>query len=300
MEASCNPPHIPVLLSETLDLLDIQQNDVVLDGTIGFGGHSSAILEKLGPKGVLCGIDQDLEAIKFCEKKFEMDPRVRIKHGNFSEFRTLFPDVPFTKLLVDLGYSSFQLDSAQRGFSHQVDEPLDMRMNTNAKQTAGKILTNFTASELSDIFFHFGELHHNKRLVETICLMRKKEPFKTTSQLIIAVKQSFSFNNNRGLFMKTMAQVFQALRIATNKEWEHLSTYLSHIPTTLPEQGRAVFLTFHSGEDKLVKHFFKPLKETLKPLTKHVVIASQEEIKQNSRSKPAKLRGYCIKSNSEM
>lgn len=292
MAAHSNSPHIPVLLTETLNFLDVQPNDVILDGTLGFGGHSSAILEKLGPNGRLFGCDQDPEAIAFCKKKFESDPRVHIQHGNFSEFPTLFPNIPFTKILVDLGYSSFQLDSANRGFSHQLDEPLDMRMNTNAKQTAGKILTNFTASELSDIFFHFGELHHNKRLVETICLMRKKEPFTTTSQLVYAVKQSFSFNNNRGLFMKTLAQVFQALRIATNKEWDHLTTFLTHLPTTLPQNGRAVFLTFHSGEDKLVKHFFKPLKPTIKPLTKHVVIASQDEIKLNSRSKPAKLRGY--------
>lgn len=297
MEANFNPPHIPVLLEETLDLLDIQPNDCILDGTLGFGGHSSKILEKLGQEGRLYGIDQDPEAVKFCKDRFINDNRLTIQHGNFSEFPKYFPDIKFTKILVDLGYSSFQLDLANRGFSHQLNEPLDMRMNPTNNQTAAKILTNYTAQELSDIFFTYGEMHHNKRLVETICLMRKKEPFKTTDQLVYAVKQSFSFNNNRGMFMKVLSQAFQALRIATNKEWDHLTKFMEKIPNNIAKESRIVFLTFHSSEDRLVKHFFKPLKENFKPLTKHVLIASQEEIKQNSRSKSAKLRGYSFLSN---
>lgn len=279
------------MLQEILELLEIQPTDTLLDGTLGFGGHSAAFLDALNSPQQLYAIDQDPEAIAFSSER--LGDGVSISRCNFSEFDTAFSPQPvFNKVLLDLGFSSYQLDSSNRGFSHQGEEPLDMRMNPDADTSAADILNTYSEQELSDMFFNWGELRQNKVLSRNIIQTRKASPFSTTDQLMEMIKKSYSFNNNRSKFMKTAAQVFQALRMEVNSEFEHITTFIDKLAAHTAPNARIAILTFHSGEDRLVKHTFRDLKDTFKKINKHVITATQDEIKQNSRSKPAKLRVY--------
>ena len=279
--------HQPVLVNEILEGLNLTSTDTVLDGTLGFGGHAKKILPFI-QKGHYFGFDQDPVAIQFNKTQFNTTQNIHIFEDNFSNFDTHLK-VPITKCLLDLGFSSFQLDEAKRGFSHQVDEPLDMRMNPSASLTAQTILNTYSHKDLSDMFYLLGDLKHNKKLCESIF---KKRPLQTTPQLMACIKSAFSFQNNRRLFMKVSAQVFQALRIETNQEFEHLRIFLEKIPPHIKTNGILAILTFHPGEDSLVKHTLKAQKNIFKPINKHVITATQSEIRTNLRSKPAKLRLY--------
>lgn len=288
---SFKSPHTPIMLTQIIELLELQPNDIVLDGTLGFGGHAAAFLEALNSANQLYAIDLDPDAIAFSRERLGND--VHIARCNFSEFDTAFSHTPtFNKVLLDLGFSSFQLDSSNRGFSHQGTEPLDMRMNPDSALSASDILNTYSEQDLSNMFFNWGELRQNKILSSTIVLQRKTTPFTTTDQLMDCIKKSYSFNNNRSKFMKTSAQVFQALRMEVNNEFDHITTFINKLANHMAPHSRIAILTFHSGEDRLVKHTFRDLKETFKKINKHVITASQEEIRQNSRSKPAKLRVY--------
>jgi 16S rRNA (cytosine1402-N4)-methyltransferase len=276
------------MLTEILDLLEIQDSDIVLDGTLGFAGHSSEFLKKVAQPEQLHAIDQDPEAISFSRKR--LGQGVNIAQCNFSDFDTAFSPAPkFNKILLDLGFSSFQLDASNRGFSHQGVEPLDMRMNPNEGTSAADILNTYSEQELSDIFYNWGDLRQNKILSKNILHHR---PFTTTDQLMDCIKKSYSFNNNRSKFMKTSAQVFQALRMEVNNEFDHIVTFINKLADNTAPKARIAILTFHSGEDRLVKHTFRDLKDTFKKINKHVITATQDEIRSNSRSKPAKLRVY--------
>ncbi|RAP37223.1 16S rRNA (cytosine(1402)-N(4))-methyltransferase [Candidatus Marinamargulisbacteria bacterium SCGC AAA071-K20] len=287
--------HIPVLLEDVLNNLDIQKDDIVLDGTAGFGGHSEQLLNKLDTSGTLICCDQDKVAIEHCKTKFDSHNNVLFYNINYSSIFDVLKkqkSKPPNKILIDLGFSSFQLDSAGRGFSFLQDEPLDMRMDTSKSQTAAKILNAYNKNELSDLFFNNGELYHNKKLSENIVIERKKQKIETTFQLVEIIKKSYFFSNSRKQYMKVSSQIFQALRIEVNKEFDHMLKFLQHAIDNLPPEGRIAIITFHSTEDRLVKQLFKPLKKTIAPIHKKVIQATQEEIRLNSRSKPAKLRTY--------
>jgi 16S rRNA (cytosine1402-N4)-methyltransferase len=277
-----NSPHIPIMVTEILDLLDIQPNDTVLDGTIGFGGHAQHILPLL-TSGHYIGIDQDETAISYC-KKIVTSTKIRLIHDNYSNAKNY--SIVATKVLLDLGFSSYQLDSSGRGFSFLKDDPLDMRLSTKTPQTAADILNTTPKNKLSDLFYYYGDLIHNKRLVETII---KHRPVHTTAQLHSIIKKSYVFRN-RSQLMKTCSQVFQALRIKVNDELTHLTQFLESLPQLLAPDARIAILTFHSGEDRLVKQFVNQHPQ-LKKINKKVIVARQDEIKNNSRAKPAKLRG---------
>jgi len=284
--------HYPVLKQEVLQYMDIQPNDIVLDGTIGFGGHSQEIANQLGPHGYLIGLDQDPYALSYNQDLFKKDPRIHLYALNFSYYDDALKKSGFkqaNKILLDLGYSSYQLDHAKKGFSFLKEEPLDMRMNPTFQTTAADILHRYSAQSLSDLFFKFGELHQNKKLVENILNYRKKFKILSTNDLVSIVKKSYFFKH-RPLMMKTLSQVFQALRIEVNQELHHLSTSLSKLDKTLSPKGIIAIISFHSGEDKLVKLFFKENLFLFKPLHKKAIQASKEEIEKNSRSKSAKLR----------
>lgn len=288
--------HIPIMVEDCLKLLDVQPNDCILDGTLGLGGHSQSILEKLGENGTLIGLDQDPEAIKICQKKFSEDPRIHIFHSNTSNFPMILKNIqtpPITKFFMDLGLSSMQLDDINRGFSYSHSSPLDMRMNPKTNPTtAADILQTYTPSELKELFLKHADLHAPPKFLETLYHLSKKDPIKNTDALINAIKKSFYFKNNRRLFIKTCSQVFQALRIEVNQELSELTEVLKQLPDLIPQNGRIVFLTFHSIEDRLIKHTFQSQKDRFKKITKHVIQPSQSEIRQNSRAKSAKLRGY--------
>jgi 16S rRNA (cytosine1402-N4)-methyltransferase len=287
--------HIPVLLDVVLENLDLQKGDIVLDGTAGFGGHSEEMLKGIGDKGTLICCDQDDAAIAHCKTKFEAHSNVLFHNINYSDVINSIKEqkhpVP-NKILIDLGFSSFQLDSSERGFSFLKDEALDMRMDTNQETTAADILNSYSKEELSDMFFELGELFHNKILSEKIVVERKNKKFETTFQLVEIIKKSYFFSNNRKQYMKVNSQVFQALRIEVNKEFEHMLSFLKQVTETLPINGRIAIITFHSTEDRLVKQFFRPMRKIIDPVHKKVIQATQEEVRANTRCKSAKLRTY--------
>jgi len=288
-------PHTPVLLEEVLHHLDLKKGDILLDGTIGFAGHSDPFLKTIGPSGRLIGCDQDKDAITYCQSKFKSDKNVSLYNTNYSTLFSILKDKKITlpnKILIDLGFSSFQLDQSERGFSFLKDEPLDMRMDIRQSETAATILNSYSKENLSNLFFNLGELYKNKILSENIVIERKKNKLTRTSQLLDIIKKSYFFSNNRKQYMKINSQVFQALRIEVNQEFEHMLDFFKQAIEILPLEGRIAIITFHSTEDRLVKKFFKPLKNRIEPVHKKVVQASQDEITKNLRSKSAKLRTY--------
>ena len=291
-------PHIPIMVNECLEFLSLEQNDCVIDGTLGFGGHSEAILNQLGQNGSIIGLDQDKDAINFCKNKFKNDNRIHCIQDNASNFNVALKrleQTSFQKFFMDLGLSSYQLDHPDRGFSYSRNAPLDMKMNQSAQKSASDILNTYEENELHLLFTDHSDLRCPPKFIDNIIKKRRKSPFSTTDELITSIKQSFYFKNSRRLYLKICAQVFQSLRIEVNQELTRLNQILEKINTHLPTNGRAVFLTFHSIEDRIIKHFFQARKNTFKKITKHVVKPTQDEIKKNSRSKPAKLRGYIKK-----
>jgi len=286
--------HIPVLKKEVLSHLSIQKNDIVIDGTLGLGGHTEEMAKNIGDEGLIIGIDQDEFAVSFCQKKFENNARVKLHRCNFSECDIVLKKEgkqSADKLLLDLGYSSYQLDEANRGFSFLKSEALDMRMSLNTSQTAADILNTYSFQDLSNLFFNFSELHQNKRLCQNILDFRVKKTLKSTDELIGLVKKSYVFSN-RKFMMKILSQVFQALRIEVNQEFKHLQLLLGKLSTVLSDNGIVAIISFHSGEDRLIKSFLKEHKADYQLLSKSVIQASKEEKLENPRSKPAKLRVF--------
>lgn len=280
--------HIPILVGPILQLLEISPDHLVFDGTGGYGGHSAAMLAVLGPAGRLCVADRDPVAMGYLSARFSDDPRVVLRCETYSQAFLQLDGVD--RLLVDLGMSSMQLDDPDRGFGYVHEGPLDMRMNPTQGESASDILNTYSAQALSDIFFQYGELHHNKVLVQHILDMRRKTPFRDTEQLRQVIKASYRFGA-RPVMMRHFAQVFQALRIAVNQEFAELEALLRLLDTRMSSTGRVAFLTFHSQEDRLVKHGMRAI-GGWEMLTKHVVLADQEEVRANSRAKAAKLRVY--------
>lgn len=293
--------HVPILVDAILELLEIAPDHIVLDGTGGYGGHSSAMLEKLGPQGRLYITDRDPMAVDCLNARFSDDARVSVCPMTYADFVThvgtvsendknvVFPK-RVDRLLVDLGMSSMQLDDPDRGFGYLHDGSVDMRMNPDDPISASEVLNTYSAQDLSDIFFRYGELHQNKILVQNIIAFRKHTKISETSQLRDLIKASYHFGK-RPIMMRHFAQVFQALRILVNREFEELETLVAMLDRTLASDGRVAFLTFHSQEDRLVKHGMREHK-SWRMVTKHVVLASQDELRDNSRAKAAKLRVY--------
>jgi 16S rRNA (cytosine1402-N4)-methyltransferase len=285
-------PHKPVLVKEILVQLGIEKQDRILDGTVGFGGHTSCFLEIIGNDGIIVGLDIDSKAVSYVKNAFQAYDNVHIYQDSYVNFMTYAEklNVSFNKILIDLGYSSFQLDASKRGFSFLINEPLDMRMNTNhTKLTARQILNTYNENDLARIFIDFGELFNPQKLVRNIRQTRKKAEIKTTFDLVEIIKKSFYFHNKRSLYMKICSQVFQALRIEVNKELENLATFLENLKNI--KAGTMVgIISFHSLEDRIVKNFVRNNKIDFKRINKKVIKASLEEIKLNLRAKSAKLR----------
>ncbi len=287
--------HRPVLLAETISSLAIAPTDCVIDATMGYGGHSQKIIEELiDPSGRLIGIDQDLTSIAHCQEKFKDTSNMTIVHGNFSNIDTLIQPLtskPVNKIMADLGMSSVHLDTSKRGFSFQKSEPLDMRMNELNPHTAADLLNHGSAEKLLKILKEYGELNRPDRFVEIIISTRKAHPYLITDDLIVAIKKGFYFRNSRSLYMRTCAQVFQAIRMAVNNEVGVLTSFLEKSSELLAPEGRIAIITFHSIEDRIVKNHFASL-PNFKMATKKVVKPNQTEVKHNSRCRSAKLRTY--------
>eukprot|EP01047_Picozoa_sp_COSAG01_P006068 COSAG01_NODE_216_length_21695_cov_83.368772_6_plen_307_part_00 len=293
-------PHIPILCPEMLEKLDIQKSDTVLDVTTGFGGHSAACLEKLDANGQLIALDRDPEALNFVKKRFEYNKNIQFIHSTFSKSKEILEEKKLKKiniLIADLGFSSYQLDQNNRGFSYLDLTPLDMRMDQkNQELTAQSILERYPEEKLCQLFQDYGDIRNPSKLVKNITRYRKKQSFKHNTDLKTCIKQSFFFRNNRKAYLRCCAQIFQALRIEVNQEMKELESLLNSLEDILQNEAKIAFLSFHSLEDKIIKYFCKANRD-FKMLHKHVIRASQAEIRHNPRSKPAKLRVYEYKKN---
>ena len=291
--------HVPALLTETIEGLNIQPDGVYVDVTFGGGGHSSAILEKLGENGRLFGFDQDIDAVK----NIPDDVRFTFVRSNFRYLKNFLKYHGVTQingLLADLGVSSHHFDEAERGFSFRFDGPLDMRMNTASPVTAAHILATYTEEQLADVFYLYGELHNARKIARAVVMHRAKEPIERIFQFIELLKPFFSREKEK----KDMARVFQALRIEVNSEMKVLSEMLEQCVELLSPEGRIAVLTYHSLEDRLVKNYFRSgnfegkiekdffgnVIAPLKTINNKVIVATDEEVQRNPRARSAKLR----------
>ncbi len=267
--------HKPVLLEETLSQLSLDSDEIVLDGTIGYGGHAQGVLDQLTGRSQLIGLDQDPVAIAHCESRFKGVSQVQLFCLNYSQFLLALEKSgvsSFTKGILDLGLSSVQLDLSGRGFSHQKSEPLDMRMSPlETEKTAADILNTYDADSLITLFTTYSELRNVQRFVELICHKRSEALLETTEDLLFCIKKGFYFRNNRKLFMRTCSQVFQGLRIEVNEELAHLELFLNSLQDALAVGGRMAIISFHSLEDRIVKSFVKE-NAWLSPINKFVLV----------------------------
>lgn len=284
--------HRSVLLAECMEFLNPQDNKVYMDGTLGLGGHSEAILKSSSPHGRVIGFDWDGAAIeKSRERLAPFGDRLRIVRRNFSEIREGLLECGIDSvdgILIDIGLSSLQLDIGGRGFSFQQDEPLDMRMDIRQDITAASILAKSSEQELADIFYYYGEEKQARRIASFVVEARKKQAITTSKQLVdIIVKAVPKRFHPKKKHVATL--VFQALRIAVNTELENLSKILQEGAKHLAPGGRFCVISFHSLEDRMVKRNFRE-NSMLKVLTKKPVMATEEEKAVNPRSRSARLR----------
>ncbi len=290
--------HVPVMLKECIEGLNIKPDGIYVDVTFGGGGHSRAILEKLGKNGRLIGFDQDEDALK----NVPNDERFIFVQANFAEikrFLRLHGYKQVDGILADLGVSSHQFDTAERGFSYRFDAALDMRMNQSDTLTAAKILNTYNVESLQDMFSEYGEIRNSKTLAEAIITQRNVRPFQTINDFIMMLKPLV-----RGEEYKYFSQVFQAIRIEVNQEMQVLQDFFHATIEVLKPEGRLVVLSYHSLEDRAAKNLFKTgncagelvqdfygnIDRPFNIITKKAVEASKEEQKINSRSRSAKLR----------
>lgn len=293
--------HIPALLQETVDLLHIKPDGVYIDCTFGGGGHSRAILEQLGEKGRLYGFDRDIDALANAPQ----DPRFTFVHGDFRfliNYMEYYGVDKVDGILADLGVSFHHFDTPERGFSFRTDGPLDMRMNGDGTVTAREIVNSKNETEIREIIREHTDLRNSAAIAKAICMARREREIDTTSRLAEVVEPVLAKKN----FKKELAQVFQALRIVTNDEMTALGRLLESSLKILKLKGRMAVLTYHSGEDRKVKDFFKngtlnpePNRDFLiygkpispwKMITTSPITASEEEVAANPRSRSAKLR----------
>ena len=281
--------HVPVLSNEVLSLLEIKPAVKYLDGTCGLGGHSEQILSKLSPNGLLIGTDIDDESIDIAKTRLKkIGDNFYIEKCSYSNFPKVLEKLNIDKvdgILLDLGLSSLQLDSKDRGFSFMRDASLDMRFDLDSKIKANDIINRFSEVELADIMYHFGEERMARKISKNII---KYRPINKVSELVEIIRISTPPNKRN----KTMARVFQSFRIAVNNELENLKNFLKKYISYVKVGGRIVIISFHSIEDRIVKHSFKSSskKGVIKILTKKPLVASMEEKNSNKRSKSAKLR----------
>ncbi len=301
--------HIPVLREEVLHYLNAGDKHLIVDGTLGDGGHAEAILQNSGAQCRVLGIDRDAEALARARKRLApFGERIILVHGNYSEIQSILAQKNIREidgLLLDLGVSSRQLDTPERGFSFTHDGPLDMRMNREDSTTAADLLETLSDKELEDIIKHYGEERHYKKIVRFIRKAQGKGPLSTTASLSKIL--SSAVQQPRPARIHPSTRTFQALRIAVNRELDHLRTTLTDSLQILNAAARMVVISFHSLEDRIVKQFFHDEEKgcvcppktpicicgktsRLKVVTRRVVTPSAEEVKANPRASSSKLR----------
>ncbi len=299
--------HIPVMLEECLEGLDIRPDGVYVDGTAGGAGHSSAIAARLNEKGRLIALDRDPDAVAVATERLSVYPNARVFHRNYSEIRAVLDelDIDYADgILMDLGVSSFQLDEGSRGFSYHSDAPLDMRMSKEGV-SAADVVNTYSESELARIIFEYGEEKFSRRIASNIVSAREGSPIETTLQLADIIRESVPQKARRE--KNPCKKTFQAIRIAVNGEFEHLEKGLEDAFFSLKAGGRLAVITFHSLEDRIVKKKFAEWCRGCicppdfpqcvcghKPqgmlVNRKPIEAKEQELERNNRSRSAKLR----------
>ncbi len=298
--------HIPVLVEQVVQFLITDPSGIYVDGTVGGGGHSFEILKRLTKNGYLIGIDWDDDALEIANQRLaQFENRYKLIKNNFAQIQSILTDEKIEHvdgILLDLGISSFQIDNPNRGFSYLKNGELDMRMSDLIQKPAAEILHAASEDELARIFYKYGEERHSRAIARAIVKNREK-PLKTTAQLSQIVESVVPYKFR----IKSLARIYQAIRIFTNFEIDNLKQFLGDVMDVVKVGGRIVIIAFHSLEDRLVKEFFKkqanpcecppnfPVcvcdkKPKVKILTRKVVVPSDEEAKKNPRSRSAKLR----------
>ena len=306
-----NFEHKPVMLNEVLSGLNICPDGIYIDCTLGGGGHTEKILEKLNAKGVVIGLDKDQDALDYTTNRLKHYTSLRSFHTDFKNVDEVFDYLQLKEIdgvLIDLGVSSYQLDTAERGFSFRFDGPLDMRMDKSQKLTAYEVVNTYSYEALTKILFEYGEEQFAKQIAKNIVKQREIAPIKTTTELSKIIEKSIPLKvvfKRGGADKKT----FQAIRIEVNGELDKLYETIIYLAKHLKKGGRMAILTFHSLEDRIVKNAFRELstncvcppktpvcicnhKAIGKLVNKKPILASDLEQKQNSRSTCAKLRVF--------
>jgi 16S rRNA (cytosine1402-N4)-methyltransferase len=304
-------PHRPVLLAETLDLLEPSRGGLFVDGTLGMGGHSEAILEASAETRVI-GIDRDREALRWAKERLShFGTRFRAVHGDFREIERIVEEAGESNLsgvLVDLGVSSLQFDAGERGFSFRHDAPLDMRMNASSdEETAADLLERLPEEEIARIIYEYGEERRSRRVARWIVERRERgEPIKTTGELAQLVERAVGYRSKKDR-IHPATRTFQALRIAVNRELEGLDRFVETAIDLLQPDGRFAAISFHSLEDRIIKQTLRRLagqcacpprapvcscgaRRVVEILTRRPVVPGQLEIEENPRARSAKLR----------
>ena len=298
--------HTPVLLNESLDYLITDRSGIYFDGTLGFGGHSEEVLRRLNDDALLIATDVDLDAFNFSKKKFREEKRMKIYNFNFAQINPISKIESisqYTGIFADLGVSSFQLDNPASGFTYQKDAKLDLRIDKSRAVSAADIVNSFSEEDIANIIYEYGEEKNSRKIASRIIERRVANKIESTQQL----KEIISEITPERFLIKTLSRVFQALRIYVNDELGVLKTFLNDSVSLLKKDGRIVILTYHSLEDRIVKEHFKyetldcicpkefPVcqcdkERRLNILTKKPVVPTEREIRQNIRSRSAKLR----------
>ena len=291
--------HVPVLLQESIDGLNIKSDGIYVDVTFGGGGHSREILSRLGKNGHLYSFDQDADA----EKNIIADDRFTFVRSNFRYLRNwmrYYGVEAIDGLLADLGVSSHHLDDETRGFSFRFDAPLDMRMNKRAGKTAADIVNEYDEAKLADVFFLYGELKNSRRIANAIAAYRQQKRIETTGDLMAATEKMMRTEKEK----KDLARLFQALRIEVNLEMDALRDMLNSASQLLKSSGRLSVITYHSLEDRIVKNvmkagnaegkiekdFFGRVSSPFRLVNNKVITPQEDELQNNPRSRSAKLR----------
>jgi len=285
--------HAPVMVGEVLEQLQPSRGGLFVDGTVGLGGHARAILEAGASR--LIGIDRDRAALALASAALAgFDDRVELVHGDYRDLAQVIAARGISSVdgvLVDLGVSSMQLDEAGRGFSFRRDEPLDMRMDRSSGVTAAEAIATADERTLADVIYQFGEERYSRRIARNIVAARATAPIETTAQLADVVRRSVPRRGYERIDPAT--RTFQAIRIWVNRELEGLDTFIEHGTGLLSPGGRMAVISFHSLEDRVVKHTFRGLQQRgtgLTVRTKRPIVAGDDEIERNPRARSAKLR----------
>lgn len=301
--------HIPILKDEIINLLNIKPDGIYVDCTVGGAGHSSGICQKLNENGTIICFDKDIEALNISKHRLsEYKCKKIFIHSDFHNYKQKLQELSIKNtdgVLIDLGVSSYQLDNSDRGFSYMHNSKLDMRMDSTSSLSAYEVVNEYSSQKLTKILYEYGEEDFTKNIVNNIIKYRAEKPIETTGELANIINKSVPIKNQ--IDKVSLKRVFQAIRIEVNGELIGLDTTLKDIIESLNIGGRLCVLTFHSLEDRIVKNIFKtestdcicdkriPVcvcnhKASIKLVNKKPIIASEDEIKQNSRSKSAKLR----------